>query len=347
MSTQSPARPRGVHLVGSIPLADAEAVFRTAGAQLGDRLHTLPDGETGKRLVWNSWTRGAYEATPGLEVVPPPPGSYTPWNRVRLVVDPGELRLNRLGFADAALASYATFARLKAEGAIPAHVRFQVCLPTTIAPMVILVEPDSRAGVEPAQRRQLLAELAEIVDRIPPDQLAIQWDVCQDVGIWEGVFEPWFDDARGGVIDRIATLSAAVPEGVAMGFHLCYGDFGHQHFVEPTDGTTLTEMANAICAAVQRPVDWIHVPVPIDRDDAAYFAPFASLALQPSTRLYLGLIHFGDGAEGAQRRIAAARAAVDGFGVATECGFGRRDPETIAPLMALHAEVADPLEVAR
>jgi hypothetical protein len=31
------------------------------------------------------------------------------------------------------------------------------------------------------------------------------------------------------------------------------------------------------------------------------------------------------------------------FGVATECGFGRRPPESIEPLMRLHAEVAAPV----
>jgi hypothetical protein len=38
--------PLGVHLVGSVPLASAEDVFRTLGGALGDRLRRLPDGET-------------------------------------------------------------------------------------------------------------------------------------------------------------------------------------------------------------------------------------------------------------------------------------------------------------
>jgi hypothetical protein len=39
-------QPRDVHLVGSVPLGDAEAVFRTANAILGVRLRRIPDGET-------------------------------------------------------------------------------------------------------------------------------------------------------------------------------------------------------------------------------------------------------------------------------------------------------------
>jgi hypothetical protein len=39
----------GVHLVGSVPLESAEVVFRTVGAEIGDRLRRIPDGETGPR----------------------------------------------------------------------------------------------------------------------------------------------------------------------------------------------------------------------------------------------------------------------------------------------------------
>jgi hypothetical protein len=38
-----------VHFVGSIPLADAETVFRTLSAVAGRHLKRLPDGETGIR----------------------------------------------------------------------------------------------------------------------------------------------------------------------------------------------------------------------------------------------------------------------------------------------------------
>ena len=40
------------------------------------------------------------------------------------------------------------------------------------------------------------------------------------------------------------------------------------------------------------------------------------------------------------RRLAAAKQVVTDFGVATECGFGRRPPETVPGLIDLHFEVA-------
>lgn len=43
---------RNVHLVGSVPLANAHDVFVTVSAALGPRLLRIPDGETGERIDW-------------------------------------------------------------------------------------------------------------------------------------------------------------------------------------------------------------------------------------------------------------------------------------------------------
>ena len=57
--------------------------------------------------------------------------------------------------------------------------------------------------------------------------------------------------------------------------------------------------------------------------------------------LALGLVHFTDGIEGTRRRMDAARPFVTNYAVATECGFGRRAPETIPELLRLHLAAAD------
>ena len=142
------------------------------------------------------------------------------------------------------------------------------------------------------------------------------------------------------MIDRLAVCAAVIPDDVELGFHLCYGDFKHKHFMEPTDLGVCTEISNRLAAAAPRTIDYIHLPVPIERDDDAFFAPLDGLALQPGTHVYVGLIHLDDGVEGAKRRLDGASGHLTGFGVATECGFGRRPAETIEPLLALHADVA-------
>jgi len=52
-------------------------------------------------------------------------------------------------------------------------------------------------------------------------------------------------------------------------------------------------------------------------------------------------VHFTDGVEGTKRRLATARKYVADFSVATECGFGRRDPRTIPDLLRIHVQVAE------
>jgi hypothetical protein len=144
--------PLGAHLVGSVPLADAEAVFRTLSAGLGDRLRRIPDGETGPRADWIVWQYPVLSARSQFEVAPPAPGFYRALPRLRL--RPGEpggdLRFESLGYADAAFGSYRTFSVLKRDGVVPRGCRFQISLPTPLAPISAFVALEDQAVVEPA-----------------------------------------------------------------------------------------------------------------------------------------------------------------------------------------------------
>src|SRR5258708_28115506 len=152
----------------------------------------------------------------------------------------------------------------------------------------------------------MLAELDEIAGTIPRDDLAIQWDTAIEFALLEGVFPIATADVRAGILERLVRIGARVPEGVELGYHLCYGDAGHQHFVQPRDTSKLVDVANALAAQVQRSINWIHMPAPRDRADEAYFAPLRDLKLQPGTELYLGLVHYSDGEAGSGGGIEGA-----------------------------------------
>lgn len=330
--------PTTVQLVGSVPLANAEEVFRAASRWLGKRLRRLPDGETGDRLQWVVWQFPILSRHPDIQMVPAQ-NDYSPQPRLRLR-NPAPLVLSSIGYAEVARASYVRFAYLKEEGVIPQRCRFQVSLPTPRAvAQVFAVEPD-QARFEQAYETRMLQEVKELCDAVPPGELAIQWDVAVEIGMLEGVWTPEFD-LRPGLWTRLARLGEVVPPEAELGFHLCYGDYGHEHFIQPKDMGYLVEVANALGTGIRRAVDWIHMPVPRERTDDAYFEPLRQLKLQPATELILGLVHFTDGVEGAQRRISAAQRVVSRFGIATECGLGRRPRVTIEPLLKLHAELAD------
>ena len=59
--------PRNIHLVGSVPLADARIVFETVSAALGSRLKRIPDGETGERSDWIAHLEPIFAGNPALE----------------------------------------------------------------------------------------------------------------------------------------------------------------------------------------------------------------------------------------------------------------------------------------
>src|SRR5262249_12633850 len=130
-------------------------------------------------------------------------------------------------------------------------------------------------------------------------------------------------------------LGGAVPPSVELGYHLCYGSPADQHLIMPKDTAILAEIAAGIFARVPRTVDFLHLPVPQDRDDPAYVAPLAGLASPKSAGVYRRRPHPGDGA-GARGRIAAARTVVPSLGAAPECGGGGGDPGRIAGLLESH-----------
>jgi ubiquinone/menaquinone biosynthesis C-methylase UbiE len=338
------ALPRGVHLVGSIPLASADEVFRSVAAALHDRVRRIPDGETGPRSDWIVWQYPVLSSRPQFEVVPPAPDHYRalPRLRVRDGERPEAIRFEALGYAQAAVSSYRVFATLKRDGVIPRGCRFQVSLPTPLAPISAFVATENQAALEPVYESRMLEELGEILDAIPLEQLAVQWDTNFEFGMLEGVFPVWFSDVRGGILERLLRLSRHVPPEVELGYHLCYGDAEHKHFKEPEDTGRLVQIANSLSSSLDRPLNWIHMPVPRDRDDEGYFEPLGDLRLRPDTELYLGLVHLTDGVEGTQRRVRAARGFVSEFGVATECGWGRRAPQAVPALLELHKRLSTP-----
>ncbi|MBB5742260.1 hypothetical protein HD600_000757 [Microbacterium ginsengiterrae] len=344
------SEPQGALLVGSVNYDDAETTFRTAASVLGGRLRRIPDGEVGRRFHWIMFQPDVLGQAEGIERVgdePIPFGAGLDARPLRIAerVDAATITLPPLGYADAAADSYRVFTRLRDAGVIPGGVRFQVSLPTPVAVVSSFFSGEDRAAIEPVYARALLAELDAIVAVIPPDELAIQWDVASELGIIERasgygkLMDAWWaGDPFDGLVSRLAALVDAVPTGVEVGVHLCYGDAGERHFIEPTDAGTLVRFANAVIAASARDLDWLHLPVPLDRDDEAYFAPLAGLT--PVSELYLGLVHREDGVEGARRRIAAAATVVPAFGVATECGIGRAPAGSTEGILRTHAEVA-------
>lgn len=343
-----------VHLVGSLPLPSAAAVFDTVVRHLAHHVSRIPDGETGERRTPFPMRKSLLELLQNTQGIMPKGVWKTPdisWPLYGLV--PGasaqNIKLSSLGFAAAAIAAYADFTHLRAAGRILSGMKLQVCLPTPFMFEVIFTEPQSLHDLWPVYERAMLRELAEIEVSIPHHDLSIQWDMSpefhevlerRNLAVADIV-------SRDQLVAAVARITDAVPNSVETGWHFCYGDTGRydewcetHHVVEPRDVGIMVAFANDVSAMVKRPVNWLHIPVPRERDDSSYFAPLAKLSLNPNTQLFLGLVHMYDGLQGAKRRIAAAKTFYPSFGIGTECGMGRRPPASIPALLDLHREIS-------
>ncbi len=337
---------RQAHLIGSVGLADAETVFTTVSDIIGDCCPRIPDGETGARGYWIRWQQATFEGSDDLEVeivTQKLPGFKDSversFFRLKDGVNPGAVDFGDLGYGDEAVRSYELFARLQAEGKVPAGARFQMCVPTPMALLCGFIMAPDRLALEPAIETALARDLARAQAEIPADKLSVQFDVCYEVVGNDGGPPLPYDDPIAGSVERIARLCGRIDDGVELGIHLCYGDPGHQHIVEPEDLATSVAFANAIVAAAPRRIDFVHMPVPRGRADDDYFKPLAALDVPAGTRLILGLVHHTDGIEGGRARMAIADKYAADYDIATECGFGRRDPATIPDLLAIHKEL--------
>ena len=340
----------GVHLVGSIPLNNTGEVLSKVSEILGGKVKRIPDGETGERTNWTAWQLPLLKKTEGLE---PDLAELSKEHKISAVddrefkflrfsdgFDPRELKVNPR-YSEVAITSYKEFARLKQDNTIAQNVRFQISLPTPFSVASLYIAENSRKDFIGVYKTAMLNELDKIFSVIPETEAAIQWDVCLEVIAWEGRVASPVEDLEAYTAEMTANLCNAVPPDAEVGIHLCYGDPGHKHIVEPEDAAILMRMANDISSYIYRPLNWIHMPVPRERHDDGYFQPLRKLALQNDTELYLGLLHYTDSDDGARRRIATAKKYVAEFGIATECGFGRRPVETVIPLLELHARSCD------
>lgn len=329
-------------LVGSIPLDTAEEVFRLFGSGLGPWLSYLPDGEIGDRRYWvDGLAYRVFNGHPELETIrrPAPDGQGVENWRPKGAHDKFQFRVRpnvervrfgdsgwRFGYARDAINSYFIFRHLKREGVIPAHVRFQVCLPLTYSAIGrCFPEGDDEERVVPGVTTAFRAEVATIVNHIPNDDLAIQWDLAGENRAVEQALE------QGGlgaakiaarrVCEPATEVCSVIPSEVALGYHSCFGTLDGWPSRQPKDLTGTVALLNAVAYASGRAVDFVHFPTGASTD-APYFEPLSHLEVGDA-RVYLGAIHHLHGADGLQKQVEVVSSMLADFGLAAPCGFGR------------------------
>jgi hypothetical protein len=321
--------PRRVHLVGSVPLTPAAAVFEKVAQSLGQLINRIPDGE---QVGWLLSAFGSFRHHPDLEVsrqVPLNAHGADPIDffRLRPGMRPEDLVLGPFAFAENAINSYRSFRELRDKGVILPGTRYLATLPgpgTTAFTIELAAE-----HLLPASRAALLREIERMLQHIPAEDLAIQLDVAMEAEHEEWLRRPddfdqpvhtAFHWSLEQMADSAAWLANRIPVEVELGFHIC--SVWHHNPEAGQDNRTLVDIANAVLSRVTRPVAYLHVPI-IPEHRQEDYEPLADLKLPEGAELFLGLINLGDGIEGARARIAMAEKIVPEFGVSFFCGLGR------------------------
>ncbi|MSQ51267.1 MAG: hypothetical protein EXR28_05210 [Betaproteobacteria bacterium] len=356
---------REVMFVGSVPLKPAEKVFEALAKGVGSLAPRMPDGE---QAGWLTLARASFAASPDFErgvEVPLEPGGlrmltlYKP----KPGVDLKTLKLGPYGYGSNALESYAQFKKLKDAGIIPAATRFQFTIPGPGTSTCVLQIPGEQ--LLPLARVAIWNELKEVIDRVPPGELAIQIDLGMEAEheeylrrpeAWDQPIHKYFHWTLEQMAESAAWVANQIPESVQLGFHIC--SIWHHDTRAGQDNNVLVDAANAVISHLTRPMTYIHIPVIPDHVESDY-AALKRLKLPGEAKLFIGLLNLGDGLEGAKKRIAMARDAFADFGVAMFCGLGhapegrmgayrdrgvpalrRASPNSLEEVLKLHRDAA-------
>lgn len=337
--------PRPVLFVGSFPFKTVEEVFDCAGTSMAGYAKRMPDGEAQGWVHFpgNQLKEAAALEPSGRKGQAQPELPKFDLFQLKSGTSPADVKFPPVGYDTIAKRSYAIFKRYKAEGKIAPDMKFQVSLPTPFAVIAQFIVPEQVKVIVSEYERWLLRDVDAILAAIPHDDLALQWDVA--IELTHGLME-WRPGTEGRfsldyLADTTTRLMNHIPSAVEAGLHFCYGNPGGRHVIEPDDTGLMVRYVNAVVPLIARPVNWVHMPVPIYRDDYAYFAPLQRMRLARETEFYLGLVHLKDGFDGAKRRVDAASPFAPPFGVSFECGFRLFDPKAMPDVLALHRQVAD------
>ena len=347
-------------LVGSIPLDTPEQVFRRVGGPLGPYLAYMPDGEVGERRYWiDGIAYRVFNGHPEIETLrrPAPDAngveSWRPlgmYDQFQFRVRPGVAQVRfgdpgwRLGYTKDAVSSHFVFRQLQKEGVIPQGVRFQVCLPLTFSAIgLFFPDPADHAKVAPGVTAAFRAEIAKIVELIPPQELAIQWDLAVENRLVDTALAREGAAAAEALAARLAAPAAdiapAIPQEVALGYHGCFGTLSGWPSRQPPDLGGTVMLLNAAIAASGRRVDFLHLPT-LGTADYAFFAPLGRLRA-PDAKIYLGAIHHMHDDDGLRRQLQTVRRHLPEFGLAAPCGFGRA-PERPGRLLTAEGSAPPP-----
>lgn len=351
---------RAIHFVGSLPpdiKTPSEAmrfVLDAAGPHL-DGL--MPTGETNRSLMYTGPIIVGLAKHPALLIVTQGDWS-TMAKRHTYALRPGhslrEATLDPfLGYSNETEAAWPAFQQLLPEHP---HLRLQVGIPAPLTlsfmafdrriaqyyrfkgPPGDRVLPYYRPVAEATVRE--VARIRALAGEKVVFQLELTLETLLPVTLPPGLWRL----ATHLIVGAISGVVAAMPSGIRMGLHLCYGSMHDQPGAVPESTARVVALANALARRwpAGRDLVFVHMPMgagPHPPLHEAYYAPLATLKLPPQTRLIAGLVHEEQPLDEQRRALGLVEDAVGHrVDVACACGLGRR-PDKSAALAAIRRAV--------
>ena len=325
---------RTAHLVGSAPAPDARAAMEEALAAVGDRLATLPDGETGERHHWIMHIIEALREHPDLEVKRD--GDWSDYDKVPVFKERAGHRLTGatldFGHVAAFNESYPIFRELRGER----ELAFQAGIPGDFDMALFVLGPRGAFRRRDPFTEATLAEIRAIHAQAGAD-VVFQLELPAELVFVARVPPPLRPAVARLLGSGVARLARESPAGARFGLHLCLGDMHHRALGRMSDTSPLVALSNAIVRAwpAGRPLEFIHAPFAAAEEppptSPRWYAPLDRLELPPGTRFIAGIAHEDQSLED-QRYILETIDRLVGVraGVSTSCGLGRRTPDAAA-----------------
>ncbi|HEX8819881.1 MAG TPA: hypothetical protein VF794_08165 [Archangium sp.] len=334
MVTPAAAARRNIHLVGSLPFDSTAEAMEAALTQLGERLRSLPDGETGARRNWIMERVESFRRHPDLELVRE--GDWSSYDKTPVFgIRRGHALRGEsldLGYMAAFEAGYPLFLeRRRALGLTSAELAYQVGIPGDFDVALFTLGPKGPFLHREPFTEATLRELREIHARGGQDvvfQLEVPAELIFTTRMPGLLQEPMARFLAAG----ISRLAARSPEGARFGLHLCLGDLNHRALGRMRDVSPLVRLSNAVVRSwpAGRSLDYVHVPLaggieppPVE---PAFYEPLRRMRLPSRTRFIAGFVHEKQPLE-EQRRVLALLEGLVGrtVDVAASCGLGRRE----------------------
>ena len=167
--------PQGVHFVGSLPIYNVESAFTTIAATLPQYVLRCPDGEPGQRANFTAFQYFKFPEAMRKSFAPDTTSAAFDDNKLSEAEVRSQLKDLATEYDEVGISSYAIFKKLKEDGTIPKHVKFQVCFPTTTC-VISAIRLPYQPLAEEIYRSALLRALQNVQDHVPHHELAIQID---------------------------------------------------------------------------------------------------------------------------------------------------------------------------